>query len=426
MEFTTIKGFRDILPDETPYWQKVEQSAREVFKTFGFNEIRTPILEYTELFARTIGTDTDIVSKEMYTLTDSKGRGLTLRPEATASVARALIQNRLYQQGGVQKLFCIGPMFRHERPQKGRFRQFHQINAELFGDRGPKSDAEIIYLAVSLLEAFELRNLTLHLNSIGCPKCRPGFRQKLREYLVDRSESLCANCKRRAETNPLRVFDCKVEGCKVIVQEAPVISEHLCEECRDHFSLLREYIQYIKMEIVLDPRLVRGLDYYTRTTFEIQTEQLGAQNAVVGGGRYDGLVEQIGGPDLPGIGFAIGMERVMALLMERQGRKAARPDLFVAALGSQAEKMSFTWAQELRKRGFWIEQEYAPKSLKAQMKRADRLGCKRVLIVGEREIETGMAIIRDMETKEQKEVSLDNILEALVSIIMGENADNAR
>jgi len=323
-------------------------------------------------------------------------------------------------------LFCIGPMFRHERPQKGRFRQFHQINAELFGDRGPKSDAEIIYLAVSLLDAFELRNLTLHLNSIGCPKCRPGFRQKLKEYLVDRSESLCADCKRRAETNPLRVFDCKVEGCKAIVQEAPVISEHLCEECRDHFSLLREYIQYIKMEVVLDPRLVRGLDYYTRTTFEIQTEQLGAQNAVVGGGRYDGLVEQIGGPDLPGIGFAIGMERVMALLMERQGRKAARPDLFVAALGSQAEKMSFTWAQELRKRGFWIEQEYAPKSLKAQMKRADRLGCKRALIVGEREIETGMAIIRDMETKEQKEVPLDNILEALVSKIMGENAYNAR
>ncbi len=420
MEFTTIKGFRDILPEEASYWQEIEQKARDVFRTFGFGEIRTPILEYTELFARSIGSDTDIVSKEMYTLTDSKGRGLTLRPEATASVARALIQNRLYQQGGVQKLFCIGPMFRHERPQKGRFRQFHQINAELFGDEGPKSDAEIVYLAVSLLDKFGLRNLTLHLNSIGCPACRPEFRKELKAYLADKAESLCSDCQRRSETNPLRVFDCKVEGCKAIVQDAPVIVDFLCKDCEDHFSELKEYIVDVGMEIVLDPRLVRGLDYYTRTTFEIQTEHLGAQNAVVGGGRYDGLVRQLGGPDVPGIGFAIGMERVMALVLGHGKQEPARPDLFVAALGKKAEMIAFRWVQELREKGLWIEQEYASKSLKAQMKRADRLGCKKVLIVGEREIDTGSAIIRDMETKEQTEIPLAEIIAHITSMAEGE------
>jgi len=426
LEFTTIRGFRDILPEETPLWQKVEQKAKDVFRTFGFKEIRTPILEYTELFARSIGTDTDIVSKEMYTLFDSKGRGLTLRPEATASVARALVQNRLYQQGAVQKLFCIGPMFRHERPQKGRFRQFHQINAELFGDEGPKSDAEIIYLAVSLLETFELNNLTLHLNSIGCATCRPKFREDLKSYLLDKSQHLCPDCRRRSETNPLRVFDCKVEACRTIVREAPVITEYLCEDCRDHFFRVQEYVQELSMETTLDPRLVRGLDYYTRTTFEIQTQQLGAQNAVLGGGRYDGLVEQLGGPNIPGIGFAIGMERVMALLMEEQKQQPARPDLFVAALGKQAEMTSFRWIQDLRKRGFWVEQEYGAKSLKAQMKKADRLGCKRVLILGERELETGKTIIRDMETKEQSELAVDNVVETLTSILGGENTAHGK
>lgn len=417
MEFTTIKGFRDILPEEASYWQEIERKARGVFRTFGFGEIRTPILEYSELFTRSIGSDTDIVSKEMYTLTDSKGRGLTLRPEATASVARALIQNRLYQQGGVQKLYCIGPMFRHERPQKGRFRQFHQINAELFGDAGPKSDAEIIYLAVSLLNKFGLRDLTLHLNSIGCPACRPGFRQELKTYLADKARSLCADCQRRSETNPLRVFDCKVEGCKTIVSDAPVIVDFLCKDCQGHFSELKDYLVDVGMEIILDPRLVRGLDYYTRTTFEIQTKGLGAQNAVVGGGRYDGLVRQLGGPDVPGIGFAIGMERVMTLLLEHGKQDRARPDLFVAALGKKAEMMAFRWVQQLREEHLWVEQEYASKSLKAQMKRAGRLRCKKALIVGEREIDAGAAIIRDMETKQQTEIPLGDIVPHLTSLV---------
>ena len=425
MEFTTIKGFRDILPDETPYWQDVEQKARSVLRTYGFKEIRTPIMERTELFARSIGTDTDIVSKEMYTLTDSKGRGLTLRPEATASVARAYIQNRLYQQGGVQKLFSIGPMFRHERPQKGRFRQFHQINVELFGDGGPKSDAEIIFLAVSLLDTFGLSGLTLRLNSIGCPQCRPSFRNELRNYLTDKKEMLCSDCQRRSETNPLRVFDCKVQTCKEVVQAAPVISDYLCHDCKDHFSTLQQYLQGLPMPPVLDARLVRGLDYYTRTTFEIQTKKLGAQNAVVGGGRYDGLVRELGGPDLPGIGFAVGMERVITLLMETEHREPEGADLFVAALGEDAEREAFRWIQELRKMGFYVEQEYGPRSLKAQMKRADRLGCKRALIVGDRELESGKAILRDMRSKQQVEIEITGIVDRLAEILKGEIDNNA-
>jgi len=426
LEFTTIKGFRDILPNETSYWQRVEQEARGVFLSFGFREIRTPLLERTELFARSIGKDTDIVSKEMYSFSDSKGRGLTLRPEATASVVRAYIQNRLYQEGGVQKLYCMGPMFRHERPQKGRFRQFHQINAELFGDQGPKSDAEIIFLAVSLLNAFELGQLSLHINSIGCPQCRPQFKEKLKGFLEKNRQPLCADCRRRTETNPLRAFDCKVEGCKVIMEKAPVISDYLCDECKGHFLLLQEYLEGLSMEAILDTKLVRGLDYYTRTTFEIQTHELGAQNAVVGGGRYDGLVQALGGPDIPGIGFAVGMERVMALLLEKGNKEEVQPQLFIAALGQAAEKRAFEWAQALRKRGIWVEQEYASKGLKAQMKRADRLGCKKVLIVGDNELESGKAILRDMETKNQLELPLSNLVERLYTILQGDNSNHAK
>jgi len=425
VEFTTIKGFRDILPQEIPYWQNVEEKARSILYMYGFREIRTPIMERTELFARSIGADTDIVSKEMYTLTDGKGRGLTLRPEATASVTRALIQNRLYQQGGVQKLFSIGPMFRHERPQKGRFRQFHQINVELFGDEGPKSDAEIIFLATSLVEGFGLTELTLHLNSIGCPECRPTFRAKLKAYLRSKKDTLCVDCQRRSETNPLRVFDCKVETCKEVVKEAPVVSEYLCRECQSHFLELRQYLEDLPLPLVLDPKLVRGLDYYTRTTFEIQTQRLGAQNAVIGGGRYDGLVRELGGPDLPGIGFAVGMERVIALLIESCKIEPEGADLFVAALGDKAEKRAFAWIQQLRQMGFYVEQEYTPKSLKAQMKRADRLGCKRALIVGQRELESGKAILRDMRSKQQTEIELDGIVDRLAKMLKGDTDINA-
>ncbi len=417
MEITTIKGFKDILPEEAAIWQRVESEARGVFRAFGFREIKTPLLESTDLFTRSIGQDTDIVSKEMYTLTDSKGRGLTLRPEATASVVRAYIQHRLYQDNPVQKLFTLGPMFRHERPQKGRFRQFHQINAEIFGDPGPRSDADIINMAMQLFESLGLTDLTLNLNSLGCPICRARFREDLTNYLVQRLDPLCPDCRRRADVNPLRVFDCKVEGCRDVVSDAPSILDYICDDCKEHFLRLQEYLEGLEIAFIVNNTLMRGLDYYSRTAFEIQTQRLGAQNAVAGGGRYDGLVRQLGGPDHPGIGFAIGVERLVALLDEINAIDNDTPELFIAWIGEKAEDKVFKWVNELRRSGLWVEMEYGSKGLKAQMKKADRLGAKRTLIIGDDELVAGKGILRDMETKAQLEVELDNLVERIKKII---------
>jgi len=414
LEFTTIKGFRDILPQEIKPWQDIESTARTIFENFGFREIRTPVLERTELFSRSIGQDTDIVSKEMYTLTDSKGRGMTMRPEATASVVRAYIQNRLFQPDPVQKLYSIGPMFRHERPQKGRFRQFYQINAELIGDKGPRSDADLIIMAMHLVSVSGLSDLTLNLNSLGCTQCRPPFKETLKQYLALKTDSLCEDCRRRSKTNPLRVFDCKVESCKQVVINAPSILEALCGTCREHLQELQNYLQGAGVPFILNPKLVRGLDYYNRTAFEIQTEYLGAQNAVGGGGRYDGLVKLLGGPDQPAIGFALGADRMIALLEEKGKNKNHGPDLFVAALGEETGKLCFQWVIDLRKKGVFVEIEYGAKGLKAQMKRADRLQSKKVLIVGVDELEKGACILRDMDSKEQQEIPVENMVENLL------------
>jgi histidyl-tRNA synthetase len=417
LEITTIKGFKDILPNETPLWQWVEAEARGVLNAFGFKEIRTPLMEKTELFTRSIGLDTDIVSKEMYTLTDSKGTGLTMRPEATASVVRAYIQNRLYLENPVQKLYSIGPMFRHERPQKGRFRQFHQINAELFGDPGPVSDADIIIMAIHLFNKLGLDDVTLNINSLGCPDCRTIFREKLKAYLAERSAPLCEDCRRRAETNPLRVFDCKVESCREIVSDAPSILDFICDDCSRHFNLLKGYLDNSNIKYIVNHRLVRGLDYYSRTTFEIQTDRLGSQNAVAGGGRYDGLIRQLDGPDHPAIGFGIGLERLVALVEESVKKEYDKPEIFMAGLGENAEKKVFAWVTELRKSGIFAEMEYGTKGLKGQMKKADRLGAKRTLIVGDNELATGKGILRDMATKNQQEIELDNLVEGMKKII---------
>jgi histidyl-tRNA synthetase len=417
LEFTAIKGFKDILPEEVKNWQRLESAARRLLGSFGFQEIKTPLLERTELFSRSIGQDTDIVSKEMYSFKDSKGRGMTLRPEATASVVRAYIQHRLYQKNPIQKLFTIGPMFRHERPQKGRFRQFHQINAELFGDHGPRSDADMIVMAMHLFEAIGLKDLTLNLNSLGCPECRPGFRKELKDYLAQQTGSLCSDCQRRSESNPLRVFDCKVEGCNRVVSGAPSILEFLCKACQGHFESLQGYLKRSGIMFFLNHQLVRGLDYYNRTTFEIQTERLGAQNAVAGGGRYDGLVKLLGGPDQPAIGFAVGVERVVALLEEEGTLETRKPDLFIAALGEAAYKACFKWVTDLRKAGYWVEMDYSARGLKPQMKKAGRLGAKKVLMVGDDELASGKGVLRDMETKDQEEVGLENILENLKKVL---------
>jgi histidyl-tRNA synthetase len=413
LEFTAIKGFKDILPEEVANWQRVESEARRIFPCFGFEEIRTPVLEKTELFRRSIGEDTDIVSKEMYTLYDSKGGGLTLRPEATASVTRAFIQHKRYQSNGVEKFFTIGPMFRHERPQRGRFRQFHQINAELFGDPGPRSDAEILVMAMSLFDSLGMESLTLHLNSLGCRQCRPQYKDRLKNYLDRKTQGLCPDCQKRCQFNPLRVFDCKVDGCKKVMSEAPSILEFNCQSCQDHLMMLQGFLSRERLPFVLNSRLVRGLDYYTRTAFEIQTDQLGAQNAVAGGGRYDGLVKQLGGPDLPAIGFAVGVERVVALL-EMKGVSLPKPPiLFIAALGNEAERICFQYACALRKAGLRVEMDYGLRGLKGQMKRADRLGAEKVLIVGEDEIRSGKGILRDMGSKIQTEIDLVNVVDNL-------------
>ena len=418
MEFASIKGFKDILPPEAVTWQRLEKKAREILLTYGFQEIMPPLMEMTELFSRSIGEETDIVSKEMYSFTDSKGKSMSLRPEATASLVRAYIQHRLYEKNPIQKLFTIGPMFRRERPQKGRFRQFHQIDAEIFGDPGPRSDGEIIMLALNLIEAAGLSGLSLQINSLGCPRCRSGFRNELRAYLLGKKDGLCADCRRRAETNPLRVFDCKVEACKALVSGAPAILDFIEPDCRAHFEALQEDLRVLGVSFTVNPMLVRGLDYYNRTTFEIQTDRLGAQNAVLGGGRYDGLSRQLGGPDHPAIGFALGMERLAALLEELAGPETASPDLFMIGLGERAEKKVLQWVFELRRQGVWVEMDYSALGLKAQMKKADRMGASRVLILGENELASGKAVLRNMLTKTQEEVPLENLVENLKRVIV--------
>ncbi len=414
MAITGIKGINDILPSDVGKWQWVESVARRIFTNFGYQEIRIPILEKTELFARSIGESTDIVEKEMYTFPDRNGQLLTLRPEATASVVRSFIQHQLHLQPAMRKFYTIGPMFRHERPQKGRYRQFHQINVEVFAMDDPMVDAEVIYMLLVFLQELNIPDIKLHINSMGCPDCRLPFRQSLTDYLAQVSASLCADCQRRRLTNPLRIFDCKVETCRQLVRQAPVLLDHLCEDCRDNFQSVKGHLARLEVSYTVDPHMVRGLDYYTKTTFEALTPHLGAQNAVGGGGRYDGLMKTLGGPDLSGTGFAIGMERLILLLDEKAGQKSDSGRLFVVCLGGEAQKKGFKLVQELRLSNLFVEMDYESKSLKAQMRRADKLGVSHALILGENELVKGVVLLRNMETGTQEEVPLEGIVEQLL------------
>jgi histidyl-tRNA synthetase len=406
-----IRGFKDILPGEVELWQAVEKVAREILEDFGFKEIRIPIMERTELFARSIGEDTDIVEKEMYTFPDRKGELITLRPEATASIVRAYIQHRLYAADPVQKFYTIGPMFRRERPQKGRYRQFYQINAEIFGVQSGLADVQLIFLLVKLFSRLQVPDVKAHINSLGCPKCRPKFKTALSEFLAAVSDKLCADCLRRKDRNPLRVLDCKVPACREALAEAPAILDHLCSECKADFAEVKSMLQKLGVPFVIDKNLVRGLDYYARTTFEIQTESLGAQNAVAGGGRYDGLVGELGGPDIPATGFAIGFDRLTELTGLAGGHFYRSPDIFVAALGDKSRLLAFEWICAFGDEGIRAEVDFAGKSLKSQMKRADRLEAGHVLIVGDDELEKGEAILRNMETKDQVSVPIDGLVQ---------------
>lgn len=407
MSIRALKGFKDILPDEVVLWQFIEQAARDIFSRYGFEEIKVPILEKTELFVRTIGESTDIVEKEMYTFADRNGAFITMRPEGTAPVIRAYIENGLHVRGAVQRLFTIGPMFRHERPQKGRMRQFHQMSVEVLGSRSARLDTEVMAMAWQILQAIGLE-ASLEINSLGCAACRPSFKEALQDFLRERTEKLCDDCRRRSSSNPLRVLDCKSAHCQDEYSAAPAITDHLCGGCRDHFDEVKQALAGLGVPFAVNSKMVRGLDYYTRTTFELLTTELGAQGAIGAGGRYDGLVQQLGGPDVPGIGFAMGMERLVMLLDQKKDRQelVAGLDIFLVTLGEVAAAKGFSLMQELRAGGLRVMMDHEGRSMKSQMKQADKLKAGHVLILGDDELVKGEALLKDMHSGSQEPVSL--------------------
>ena len=409
-----IRGFKDILPGEVELWQQIERTASTLLEDSGFREIRIPIMEKTELFSRSIGDATDIVEKEMYTFPDRKGDLVTLRPEATASVVRAYIQHKMHAVDPVRKFYTIGPMFRRERPQKGRYRQFYQINAEIFGVASPLADVQLVVLLKTLFERLRVPDVRAHINSLGCPACRPAYREALVGYLRTVKDRLCSDCRRRLETNPLRVLDCKVPDCRSAVDNAPALSDYFCRGCRADFDTVQTHLGRLGVPFEIDARLVRGLDYYTRTTFEMQTGALGAQSAVAGGGRYDGLVKMLGGPDIPATGFAVGFDRLAEVCGLSAERFVRSPSLFIAALGEKSLGIAFEWVCRLAAAGIEADMDFAGRSLKSQMKRADRLGAAYVLMVGEQELSERAVLLRNMRTREQEQLPMEGIVEALI------------
>lgn len=398
--YKRIKGFADMFAPQSDQFTRMEACARDIFGRYGFEELRTPLLEYTELFQRSIGEQTDVVQKEMYTFPDRKGRMLTLRPEATAGVMRACIESGLVRREAVSRLFTTGPMFRYERPQTGRMRQFHQINCECLGSSSPLADAELIVMLMRFLRALGLEEPSLKINSLGCARCRPQFRKALLDFLagIDRA-ALCEDCARRVDSNPLRVLDCKQPGCRELTQNAPLLLEHNCPDCKSHFQIVLEALEAEGLPLELDHRLVRGLDYYCRTTFEVVSGKIGAQTAVAGGGRYDGLVQALGGPDVPGVGFACGMERLALLLGEGP---AVPMDFYLFAPDAVGQRQAFALAQKLRAAGLRGELNYSQASFKSLMRQAGKSGARHCLIIGQDESLAASVTIRHMESGQQQ------------------------
>ena len=420
-KLVAVKGMNDVLPHESYQWIWLTQTFNDLLTAYGYNNIRTPIVEYTQLFTRSIGEVTDIVEKEMYTFTDRGERSLTLRPENTAAVVRAYLENKLYADNQLAKLFYIGPMFRYDRPQAGRYRQFHQFGIEAIGLSNPAVDAEIITLAVQFLQKLGLTELNLQLNSVGCPKCRPVYREKLQEFLQDKVEDLCNDCKSRYDRNPMRILDCKNEKCTALSQGAPEMIECLCDDCGTHFNKLKELLTATNISYNLNPRLVRGLDYYTKTAFEIQYAPLGAQSAVCGGGRYDGLIGECGGNDTPAIGFAIGIERVL-LALEKQNLLPDfndGSDVFILQFGEVTESVAFNLMSQLRANGLKAEMDFSGRSFKAQMKQANKLNAKYVIIVGEDEVTQNVVTLKNMANSQQEVVAVENIIDKLKAEVKG-------
>ncbi len=411
MKISSIKGMHDVGPPEITRWHWVEKIADEIFENAGFTELRTPVLEEEALFTQGLGTTTEIVEKEMYAFEDRSGKRLTLRPEGTASLVRAYIENFSAPGSPYQRFYYKGPMFRYERPQKGRYRQFYQVGAEVFGSAHPYTDAELISLAHEIFQKLGLTDLQLQLNSLGCKECRPSFREALLKFLRPLASTLCADCQRRLERNPLRILDCKNEKCIEITAQAPSGLDHLCEPCRSHFEGVQRALRTLSIPYSLNSRMVRGLDYYERTAFEFTSDKLGAQNAVAGGGRYDDLVKELGGPAVPAVGFAMGVERLVSLISEETLGVPIQKNIFVACLGEEAQTQMLPWVVNLRKTGWKVYIDFESKSLKSLLRQANHLNVDYTLIVGEEELKQKTVQIKDMKTQGgQNSIPLESLL----------------
>ena len=410
-----VKGTNDILPEESHNWQFVESKMLETASQFGFKEIRVPVFEHTEVFLRSVGDTTDVVQKEMYTFDDKGGRSITLRPELTAGVIRSAIEKGLVNAALPQKLCYIGGCYRYEKPQAGRLREFHQFGVECVGAAAPNADAEVISLAGAVLENIGIKNISLEINSIGCPECRKEYHKALEEYFSKNTDTLCDTCKDRLDRNPMRILDCKSPICSEIAENAPVVIDFLCDDCKNHFEAVKANLKAMNIEFKVNPKIVRGLDYYTRTVFEFVSNDIGAQSTVCGGGRYDGLIAQMGGPQTPSLGFAMGIERLMMVLKAQNTElpKAHTCDLFIATLGDNATLKASALCKELRDEGYKAETDICGRGLKAQMKYANKIGAKFTLVLGDNEVENGKASLKNMSNSSEKEINLNELTEEL-------------
>lgn len=415
-----IKGTKDVLPSEVYKNQYIEATCLTVAENFGYKEMRTPVFEHTELFQRGVGDTTDVVQKEMYTFDDKGGRSITLRPEGTAGAARAFLENGLSNEALPQKICYLTSCYRYEKPQAGRLREFHQFGIECFGATSPLADAEMIALAKQIFDELGVKDLHLELNSIGCPTCRAEYHKALKEYFASRVDELCDTCRDRLDRNPMRILDCKSPVCSEIAKDAPVVLDYLCDECKEHFEKTKSYLDAMNIEYIVNPQIVRGLDYYTKTVFEFVADSIGAQGTVCGGGRYDGLIEELGGQRTPSLGFAMGLERLQ-LVMEAQGcefPEPSRPDLFIVAMGDKATLKAVEIAKDMRDEGYSVVYDLNGRSLRAQMKYADKINAKYNVVIGDNEVDTKSAVLKDMATGEQSNISLETFVSGFYSITL--------
>ncbi len=413
------RGTKDVTPSDVYKWTFVEDMFREICEKFGYREVRTPVFEHTELFKRGVGETTDIVQKEMYTFTDNGDRDITLKPEGTAPVVRAFVENKLYADAQPTKLFYNTPCFRYERPQAGRLRAFHQFGVEVFGAINPSVDAEVISIAMTFFKKLGLENLELKINSIGCPECRKKYNEALREFLKQKLETLCKTCADRYERNPMRIIDCKKEDCQNELTDVPLILDYICDDCKDHFEKLQKYLGLMGLKYEIEPRIVRGLDYYNRTAFEIISREIGSQATVCGGGRYDGLVEEIGGPSTPGVGFGLGIERLI-LTLENNNIEIPKPkglDVFIVTMGDRANEKAMQISQKLRENMVSVDIDHLSRSMKAQFKYSNKVNSLYTIVIGDNELDNNVVSLKNMETSTQEEIALDSVIDEIIKRI---------